>query len=356
MGVGMKQNDQYRFPFSPFPIGWHFLEFSEKLKSGQLHSKEWLGQERVYWRDAAGKVCLSNSVCPHLGANLAPQFGAKLDKDLLVCPFHGLKYNTDGQCVYSPIGKELTNSAFLSTFPIRETGGMIFAYWHPDGLEPTWSVPDLEGGDYSKFQYSENQIRSHPQETTENVVDMTHLPLVHGYQNVQSSGSPEIVGHQMFNQFKITKVIGPNKFFNMKLHLNVKVSLWGATYSMIEADMADAGLAIRQLALCTPIDGHRVSFVMALQMKDIDRPNVLMPGLSLIPRKLLTAILVRIFARCYYSDVAQDFAIWENKQYLTHPRLATSERAIFIYRRYCEQFYKTISTKSSLETLEVSQT
>lgn len=334
----MEQIPNKRFPFTPFPIGWYWVEFSENLKRGQLRSKTWMGQQTVFWRDEQDRACLANAICPHLGANLSPEFGGKIQEGQLVCPFHGLKYNTQGQCVHSPLG-EVKHPVTLMTYPILETGGVIFAYWHPKGEEPDWRIPDLDNGNWSKFIHTSQEIRTHPQETSENGVDLTHLPYVHGYSNVESLAPLHIEGHQLRNRFKLTRLIGPSKHFCLRLDVQATVSMLGIGFSMIESVMETAGLYIRQLALSTPIDGEKVNFVMAIQMQDIKRPNVFMPGLGLIPKRLLNAILLKIFFKVYLRDISQDWDIWENKEYLTSPRLDASETSILHFRRYCEQFY-----------------
>lgn len=333
----MEQILNNRFPFTPFPIGWYWVEFSENLKRGQLRSKTWMGQQTVFWRDEQDQPCLANAICPHLGANLSPEFGGKIQEGQLICPFFGLKYNTEGQCVYSPLG-EIKRPVTLKTYPVVETGGVIFAYWHPDSEEPKWSLPDLTSGNWSKFRHTSQKIRTHPQETSENGVDLTHLPYVHGYSNVESLGPLHIEGHQLRNRFKLTRLIGPSKRFCLRLNVQSTVTMLGVGFSMIESTMETAGLHIRQLALSTPIDGEKVNFVMAIQMQDIKRPNVLVPGLSLLPKRLLNAILLKIFFKVYLNDISQDWDIWENKEYLTSPRLDASETSILHFRRYCEQF------------------
>ena len=316
----MNESRLDRYPFSPFPVSWYWLDFSENLKNGELRSKTWLGKQVIYWRDEEGKVCLANAICPHLGANLAPRWGGKVERGQLVCPFHGLKYNTIGQCVHSPLG-ELKQPVSLKTFPILETSGVIFAYWHPTGREPTWSLPNLEEEGWSKFIHQKQEIATHPQETAENAVDLSHLNYVHGYENVHSLGPLLIEGHKLQNRFRLTRHIGPNEKIGLKLTLNITVSIYGIGVSTVEPVMDSAGLYIRQLAMCTPIDGEKVNFVMALQMKEIERPNAIMPGLGLIPRRLLNGIFRKIFLKVACTDLSQDFPIWENKQYLTYPSI-----------------------------------
>ena len=329
-----------RFPFTSFPIGWYWVEFSENIKKGKLYSKQWMGRQTVYWRDDDGHVCLAKAICPHLGANLIPELGGKLRDGCLVCPFHGFSYNSKGECVNTPSGP-LNTSVQLETYPTVETGGVTLAYWHPEQTEPDWFVPELESSGWSKLLYAGEVIKTHPQETSENGVDITHLPYVHGYSEVENVGSLHVDGRFLQNKFKLTRQIGFNGKLNIRLNVLATVSMWGVGFSMIEPVMESAGLYIRQLALCTPIDEDTVNFVMAIQMKDIEKPNALFPGLGLIPKPILNAILLRLFFRVYLADISQDFEIWENKNYLKYPRLTTSESIIIQFRRYCEQFYGT---------------
>ena len=329
-----------RFPFTPFPLGWYWIEFSENIKKGKLYSKQWMGQQTVYWRGETGEVCLAKAICPHLGANLTPERGGKLRDGCLVCPFHGFTYNAQGLCVNTPTGP-LSTTVELETYPIFETGGVVFAYWDPAQTKPDWCLPELDSRDWSKFMYSAQRIRTHPQETSENGVDITHLPYVHGYSSVESLEPVHVDGRLLQNKFKLTRQIGPSKKLSIRLDVRATVSMWGLGFSMIEPVMDSAGLYIRQLALCTPIDDETVNFVMAIQMKDIERPNAMFPGLGLIPKRFLNAMLLRLFFKVYLTDISQDFEIWENKNYLTYPRLSTAENAIIQFRRYCEQFYAT---------------
>lgn len=334
----MKTKHDKRFPFSSFPMGWYWVEFSENVKKGKLYSKKWMGQQTVFWRGEDNEICLAEAICPHLGANLTPEYGGRLRDDCLVCPFHGFTYNAQGDCVNTPTGP-LNTSVQLKTFPTYESGGVVFAYWHPNQVAVDWRLPDLDESGWSKFIYSAQAIRTHPQETSENGVDITHLPYVHGYSEVESLAPLHIDGPLLQNKFKLTRLIGPTENLCIRLKVQATVTMLGMGFSMIEPSMESAGLYLRQLALCTPIDEERVNFVMALQMKDIEKPNALFPGLGLIPPRLLNWILLRLFFKVYLTDISQDFDIWENKDYLTYPRLTTTESAIIHFRRYCEQFY-----------------
>ncbi len=86
----------------PFPEGWYFVASRQFITKKKLIQKTWLGQEIVAWCDTEGRICVAESVCPHLGSELGPEVGGKVRNGCLVCPFHGFEYDASGQCVATP--------------------------------------------------------------------------------------------------------------------------------------------------------------------------------------------------------------------------------------------------------------
>ena len=58
-----------------FPEGWYFVASRESILREKLIEKTWLGEEIVAWCDEAGRVCVADAVCPHLGSYLGPEVG-----------------------------------------------------------------------------------------------------------------------------------------------------------------------------------------------------------------------------------------------------------------------------------------
>ena len=56
-----------------FPEGWYFVTSRESILREKLIEKTWLGEEIVAWCDEAGRVCVADAVCPHLGSYLGPE-------------------------------------------------------------------------------------------------------------------------------------------------------------------------------------------------------------------------------------------------------------------------------------------
>ena len=154
----------------------------------KLIQKTWMGMNIVAWCDENGRVCVAEAYCPHLGSDLGPAAGGGgggVCDGRLICPFHGFEFDTTGQCVATPYSVPPRYKR-LGVFEMREVLGLIFAWWGIQGRAPQWSLPadppDQAG--WSGIEIKTNRFPGHPQETTENSVDLGHLRYVHGYGSV----------------------------------------------------------------------------------------------------------------------------------------------------------------------------
>ncbi len=129
-----------------------------------------LGEDLVLFRDPDGRLGLLGEHCPHRGASL--EYG-DIEDGGLRCPYHGWLFDIHGQCLEMPA--EPKDSKFCQkvkqlSYPVRELGGLIFAYLGPDrGNPPPLPnyAPLLERGgqrqiepvrhaDYNWFNFFEN--------------------------------------------------------------------------------------------------------------------------------------------------------------------------------------------------------
>jgi phenylpropionate dioxygenase-like ring-hydroxylating dioxygenase large terminal subunit len=95
-----------------------------------------LGEDLVLFRDAVGQIGLLGLQCPHRGASL--EYG-DIENGGLRCPYHGWLFDVRGRCLEMPA--ERKESRFPQkvshvAYPVRELGGLIFAYLGPDRDQP----------------------------------------------------------------------------------------------------------------------------------------------------------------------------------------------------------------------------
>ena len=91
-----------------------------------------LGERLVLFRDNEGELGLIGRHCLHRGADLS--FGRREDNGLR-CPFHGWRYDRNGQCVEQPgepEGSQMYKRIRTTSYPVVEKNGIVFAYLGPD--------------------------------------------------------------------------------------------------------------------------------------------------------------------------------------------------------------------------------
>src|SRR5579862_6331462 len=101
-----------------------------------------LEERLVAFRDSAGQVGLLQEPCPHRGCSL---FLACNEEGGLRCIYHGWKFDVSGRCLDMPAEDESSgfkDKVRARAYPVREAGGMVWAYFGP--AEKTPPFPNFE--------------------------------------------------------------------------------------------------------------------------------------------------------------------------------------------------------------------
>ena len=326
-------------PLSPFPEGWYFIASRKTIEKQGLIQKTWLGERIVVWCDGDGGVCVAESVCPHLGADLGPEAGGRVRDGRLVCPFHGFVYDVTGQCVATPYAPA-PKSTRLRVFESREIEGLVSSAPRrgPPHGQSAWLFPPA-ASDWCEMAFWSVRFAGHPQETTENSVDLGHLRHVHGYDSVGGVGSVSVDGSWLRScfDFKRDQTVAGLKIFTYDVSAVTHVH--GLGYSFVEIREHGIGIDTRLWVLATPIDGDLVEMTLISQVRRMLQPKRPILGMRFLPVRLRTRVMNRIIIGAQRRDVLQDVAIWARKRYRARPRLCRSDGEIGTYRRYCRQFY-----------------
>ena len=325
---------------SPFPEGWYFVASRKVIEKKGLLLKTWLGERIVVWSDGEGGVCVAEATCPHLGADLAPAAGGRVCNGRLVCPFHGFEYDVAGQCVATPYAPA-PRPVRLNVFETCEIEGLVFAWRGDGGRPPQWALPAPPEGedDWYDPEFWTVRFAGHPQETTENSVDLGHLRYVHGYDSVNAVGSVSVDGSWLKSCFDFRRA---QKFAGIKIFtydVSAITHVHGLGYSLVEVREHGIGMDIRLWVLATPIDGELIDLTLVSQIRLLRRPKRPLAGMRFLPPRLRTRMMSKIVIGVHKHDVLQDIGIWSRKQYRPRPMLCRSDGEIGKYRRYCEQFY-----------------
>ena len=328
----------------PFPEGWYFIATRKEVLKAGIIQKTWMGENVIVWRDGGGRVCVAEAVCPHLGADLGPAAGGRVRGGRLLCPFHGFEYDATGQCVATPFA-DPPKTARLRVFETHEILGLIFAWWGSGGREPQWSLPsetpDTEG--WCGYEITTVRFPGHPQETTENSVDLAHLRYVHGYDNVAITQQADIDAHVLKAGFEFRRTTAIAGAFRLAFEFAASVSVYGLGYSFVTVHEKSIGMDARLWVLATPVDGNLIDLTLVTQIREVRSPGRWLMGLGFLPVKWRAPLLNKFMVLLQMNDVRQDMVIWSKKHYRSRPILCRADGRIMPYRHYCAQFYPQLA-------------
>ena len=223
-------------------------------------------------------------------------------------------------------------------FETQEIGGLIFAWWGIGGRPPQWRLPadPLEEAGWSDLDIWTARFPGHPQDTTENSVDMAHLRYVHGYHNVGRVEQVLMDGPCLESRFDFRSKRKIAKVATLNFDISANTRVVGLGYSYVEIREHPVGIDMRLWVLATPVDGTLIDLSLVSQMRNSRRRIV---GLGFLPPKIRAQIMNKFMALLQHKDVLQDVVIWSRKRYRYRPRLCSSDGEIMPFRDYCAQFY-----------------
>ncbi|MFM0081394.1 Rieske 2Fe-2S domain-containing protein [Paraburkholderia sediminicola] len=97
-----------------------------------------LGEDYVAFRDTEGKVGFLEELCMHRGASLAL---GRVEEGGIRCLYHGWKFSVSGAVMETPNHADPKYATRMKApaFPVREEGGIVWAYVGPRELLPAFS-------------------------------------------------------------------------------------------------------------------------------------------------------------------------------------------------------------------------
>src|SRR6266581_2975570 len=123
------------------PNYWYPVVRARRLGRGEKHAISAWGQHVVVYRDEQGAVHALENRCLHRGVALHE--GQVVGRDL-VCPYHGWTYDCEGRLKDIPYLEEKKRLPRLcvTSYPVREAGGLIWLFPGDRGRSSSVSPPD----------------------------------------------------------------------------------------------------------------------------------------------------------------------------------------------------------------------
>jgi nitrite reductase/ring-hydroxylating ferredoxin subunit len=308
----------------PYPYSWYAVAFSADLKPGGLVSTRFLDREIVVFRTRSGKIHGAEAYCPHLGAHLGD---GSVEGEELRCPYHGFKFSGSGGCVYSPYGVA-PPAARLGMLITREIAGVVMVWHGPPGEMP-WEIEEPEqGSGWRTLRTKKSLLRTHPQEMTENCVDIGHMIVLHGFDNVRVLDPFTTDGPRARMRYGFTTTVPLIGSIDTEIRIRVD----GLGFSVVETKAA--GWQMRQLIVGTPVGEREVISHTWTTVRG--RGNGRLGSVLWRP---LDALVDRVLSYSMFMQLGRDELIWERKKYLNRPALGAGDGPIGKYRVWARQFY-----------------
>jgi len=298
---------EHRYPY-PVPNGWFIVAESAEVSPGDVRPLYYFGRDLVLYRSADGYPRVMDAHCTHLGANIA--VGGRVEGGCVRCPFHGWKFEGEtGKCVEIPYGDlpRIPPKAHSRSYPTIERNHMIWVWYHAQGGEPFYDVPDVP--EFSDDDWSPILVRGFPinisaQDMAENNVDFAHFQFVHGTESIPDD--------EFITEGTYKKAVGG-----------------GGTFVREGFGLGLGVLRVQNyvtfLSSTTPIDEH----------------SVYVRWIFSAPKKNGEQAAAEA-AESFCSGVSQDIPIWENKIYRDPPIITKTEKLILEHRRWAKQFYSEV--------------
>ncbi len=159
---------------------WYVAEWSHAVADKPVKVKM-LGQNFVLFRDEQGKAHCLSDVCLHRGGSLS---GGKIHKDCVACPYHGWRYNGQGEVTMIPTRGEqgeIPKRARIDAYPTEERYGLIWVFLGDLPESERYPIPPFDeyGQEGWRKVTSEYTWKAAAARVVENGIDMAHASFVH---------------------------------------------------------------------------------------------------------------------------------------------------------------------------------
>jgi phenylpropionate dioxygenase-like ring-hydroxylating dioxygenase large terminal subunit len=178
-------------------------------------------EDFVIFRTGNGTLGMLDEYCRHRGASLSL---GRVEDCGIRCIYHGWKYAADGTVLETPnVPDPVFRTRFKArAFPVREAGGLVWAYIGPDDSEPPfphWPWFDLPS---SNIIAARHFIGCNFVQILEGLVDSSHLGILHS----------NALGVSMDTELTYAQKVGPMQF-DKAPRIEVQPAEYGFRYAAI---------------------------------------------------------------------------------------------------------------------------
>jgi phenylpropionate dioxygenase-like ring-hydroxylating dioxygenase large terminal subunit len=167
---------------------WYMAGWSSDIPAGRLTPLTLLNESLVVYRKRDGHLAVLEDACCH---RLAPLSIGRQENDDVRCMYHGLKFAPDGRCVEIPGQTRISAAVKVRSYPAIEMHGACWVWMGAPERADVALVPPITGPEdpHWALQCSVVDIEAHASLVSDNLLDLSHAPFVHG--NSFGEGNPQ---------------------------------------------------------------------------------------------------------------------------------------------------------------------
>jgi len=164
-----------------FKSEWHLVALSSDVKMNKVIARKIIGVPITVFRTKEGLGALYDR-CPHRNYPLSK---GRIVQDCIECPYHGWRFNANGQCTDVPgcsisgLNDKKKDQLKAQSIKVTEKHGGIFVCLSEKGPDEP-ELPPLMGDDkYDHFWWKQGVWKGNTFDAIENVLDPFHTKFIH---------------------------------------------------------------------------------------------------------------------------------------------------------------------------------
>lgn len=139
-----------------------------------------LGEDLVAFRDTKKRVGIIRAYCSH---RLAPLFFGRNEECGLRCPYHGWKFDVDGNCMETPNvpadARDIRKIVGIPAYVTYEVGGVVWVYMGPKDSQPPFPEIDYTCVPDEQVYAARWLQRTNWSQGLEGEIDSSHISWLH---------------------------------------------------------------------------------------------------------------------------------------------------------------------------------
>lgn len=212
---------------------WYPVAFSQEITTEKPYGTRLLDERLVIYRISDGSVIIAQDICLHRGAPLSLGW---LKDARLVCPYHGIEYDCNAQCVHIPAQPKaaIPSRLKLKTYPVIERYGLVWTRLVDNGSVAFPNFHEWDDPDYVQVLPDAVELDAAAGRQVEGFLDVSHFAFIHA-KSFGEQDNPEVPDYpieETEHGFRADYVSSVSNYPHDMKHLTPPDFLWRRLFEL----------------------------------------------------------------------------------------------------------------------------